>query len=97
MGWHDCAVHALAVEPATQYPGRLLVDLDYIVGWVCPTPPADTFDFWICPATLVFDEAWDLADGVDVRGSALSCHSMRSSGPFPTFTVVARGPSMPQI
>ncbi len=51
-------------------PGRLLVDLDYIVGWVSPTSPATTLDFWICPATLVFDPARDLTTDVDMRGWA---------------------------
>jgi hypothetical protein len=38
MAWHDYAVHAIAVEPAPPQPGRLLVDLDYLVDWVRATP-----------------------------------------------------------
>jgi hypothetical protein len=68
MSWHDCAVHAVAVEPAPPNPGRLLVDLDYIVEWVCPKPPANAFSFAICPSTLVFDEAWDLVGDINLRG-----------------------------
>lgn len=68
MSWHDCAVHAVAVEPASLVPGQLLVDLDYIVTWVPPAPPAKTFSFWVCPATLVFYQAWDLIAAVDLRG-----------------------------
>jgi hypothetical protein len=34
--WHDNAVHAVALEPALPDPGRLLLDLDYIVEWVAP-------------------------------------------------------------
>jgi len=33
MGWHDNAVHAIAVEPAPPHPGSLLLDIDYIVEW----------------------------------------------------------------
>ena len=29
MGWHDNAVHAVAVEQLPDAPGRLLLDLDY--------------------------------------------------------------------
>jgi hypothetical protein len=36
MDWHDNAVHAVALEPALPDPGRLLLDLDYIVEWVAP-------------------------------------------------------------
>jgi hypothetical protein len=74
MDWHDNAIHAIAVEPVLENPGRLLVDLDYIVGWVSPTSPATTLDFWICPATLVFDPAWDLTTDVDMRGWAFQLH-----------------------
>jgi hypothetical protein len=70
MGWHDAAVHALAVEPAAQYPGRLLVDLDYIVEWVAPAEPGGAFNFWLAPSTLVFDQAADLRGDLDLTGTA---------------------------
>ena len=57
MGWHDNKIHAMAVEPGPDYPGRLLLDLDYIIEWVAPEPPARDLSSWICPATLVFDPA----------------------------------------
>jgi hypothetical protein len=83
MGWHDNAIHAVAVEPVPDNPGRLLLDLDYIVEWVSPTSPASTLDFWICPATLVFDPAWDLTADVDTRGWAfqLFLNAITWSGP----------------
>ena len=68
MSWHDNAIHAVAVEPVPDHPGRLLLDLDYIVGGILPEPPATRVSFWICPATLVFDEAWDLTADADLRG-----------------------------
>jgi hypothetical protein len=73
MDWHDNAIHAIAVEPVPDNPGRLLVDLDYIVGWVSPTSPSTTLDFWICPATLVFDPAWDLTTD---RGRLTQLHAV---------------------
>jgi hypothetical protein len=83
MGWHDNAIHAIAVEPVPDNPGRLLLDLDYIVEWVSPESPATTLDFWICPATLVFDPAWDLTADVDMRGWAfqLFLNAITRSGP----------------
>ena len=72
MSWHDNQVHAIALEPALPEPGRLLLDIDYIVQWVPPQPPSDLLSFWICPATLVFDPAWDLTTDIDLRGWAFS-------------------------
>jgi hypothetical protein len=68
MGWHDNAIHAVALEPAPGHPGRLLLDLDYIIEWVRPEPPSRRLSFWICPATLVFDRAWDLTADIDLQG-----------------------------
>ena len=75
MGWHDCALHTIAfqstslVQPAQPYYGRLLLDIDYIVKWVAPTPPAEHFMFWLCPATLVFRDAWGLVADLDLTVS----------------------------
>jgi hypothetical protein len=68
MSWHDNEVHAIAIEPAPPEPGRLLLDIDYIVQWVPPQAPFRLISFWICPATLVFDPAWDLTTDIDLRG-----------------------------
>jgi hypothetical protein len=71
MGWHDVAVHALATEAEDHNPGRLLIDLDYIVEWIPPTGDETYFSFWIVPATLVFNHAWDLAVDIALHSSAL--------------------------
>jgi hypothetical protein len=68
MSWHDVALHAVAFEPSLPYPGRLLLDLDYIVGGEKPAPPSTTFHFWMCPATLVFERASDLVANLDLVG-----------------------------
>ena len=83
MDWHDNAIHAVALEPVPNHPGRLLLDLDYIVEWVAPEAPATTLSFWICPATLVFDPAWDLTTDIDLRGWSfqLSLDAITRSGP----------------
>ncbi|HEY7136522.1 MAG TPA: hypothetical protein VIB48_15815 [Acidimicrobiia bacterium] len=83
MGWHDNAVHALAFEPALPHPGRLLVDLDYIIEWVKPAPPDSAFKFWICPATLVFDAASDLVVDADLTAQSfeLSLDAITRSEP----------------
>ncbi|MGW0214749.1 hypothetical protein ACWDXH_10170 [Micromonospora chokoriensis] len=63
MGWHDCRIHALSIGDGTDNelpPARLLLDLDYIVRWVQPEGEDQRFTFWIAPATLVFDGAWNI-------------------------------------
>lgn len=68
MGWHDCRVHAVSVGEREEgdFPwNRVLLDLDYIVGWVDPAFLRRHFTFWMAPATLVFDEAWDIKGELD--------------------------------
>ncbi|MFG1780248.1 hypothetical protein ACGFIR_13955 [Micromonospora sp. NPDC049051] len=63
MGWHDCRVHAVSIgeyEDDTLPPARMLLDLDYIVRWVQPTGQDGRFTFWVAPATLVFERAWNI-------------------------------------
>ena len=63
MGWHDCRIRAVSIteyEDDTVPPARLLLDLDYIVRWVEPVRPEKHFTFWVTPATLVFERAWDI-------------------------------------
>ena len=83
MDWHDNAIHALAFERAPSDPGRLLLDIDYIVEWVPPEAPATTLSFWICPATLVFDNAWDLTTDIELyaRSFDLSLNAIERSAP----------------
>ncbi|MEV4260441.1 hypothetical protein [Kribbella sp. NPDC049584] len=71
MGWHDCRVHAVSIGVAEDgFPWiRVLLDLDYIVEWV--KPKAGRFSFWITPATLVFDEAWDVTGQLDPTNDLL--------------------------
>jgi hypothetical protein len=68
MGWHDNAVHAIAVEPAPPHPGSLLLDIDYIVEWVRRPEPGGLLSSWVCPATLVFHQAWDLVTDINLQG-----------------------------
>lgn len=65
MGWHDCRIHALSlIEDDDLPPARLLLDLDYIVRWVEPARWRKHFTFWIAPATLVFEQTWDLTGDI---------------------------------
>ena len=39
---------------------KLLLDIDYILDWVKPTYDNSYFNFWVSPATLVFENVYDL-------------------------------------
>jgi hypothetical protein len=83
MSWHDNAVHAIAWQPLAEEPGALLLDIDYIVSAVAPEPPDRRLSFWISPATLVFEPAWDLTTSIDRNGWAfqLFLNSITRSAP----------------
>lgn len=83
MGWHDAAVHGFALEPALPWPGRVLLDLDDIVKWEMPTQRSNPIAFWLCPSTLVFDDAGDLIADIDLGGRAfeLSIDELERSDP----------------
>ncbi|MGW2872621.1 hypothetical protein [Kitasatospora sp. NPDC001225] len=70
MGWHDATVHGLYVQQTDDFLPRLLLDLDYIVQWVHPVRPARNFSFWVAPATLAFEEVWDLQGDFGFEGMA---------------------------
>ena len=57
MGWHDATVHAIAVIPEKF---ELILDIDYILQWVHPQEGETYFKFWVSPATLVFENVYDL-------------------------------------
>jgi len=57
MGWHDAKVWGLLANPENR---EYLVDLDYIFNWVHPKEGEEYFEFWVAPATMVFDNAYQV-------------------------------------
>src|SRR5689334_9123992 len=75
MGWHDATVHAIAFHEDEQgAQDALLLDLDYIVRWLDPEPPAEYFTFLVAPATLVFENVWNLQGELDTRAGRMLLH-----------------------
>jgi hypothetical protein len=62
MGWHDCQVHAISFIPKNF---EIAFDIDYIFKWVNPLPGETYFKFWITPATLVFENVYELKMELD--------------------------------
>lgn len=57
MGWHDNPIHALAFQPESH---EVSLDIDYIFKWEQPLSGENHYRFWISPATLVFEDVFDL-------------------------------------
>jgi len=71
MDWHDVQIHAIAM--ANEFPRlvELLLDLDYIIQWVDPRPPEEYHNFWLAPATLVFENVSEL--NIRLQTEQLEC------------------------
>ncbi|MEI6620847.1 MAG: hypothetical protein WCP28_02940 [Actinomycetes bacterium] len=80
VSWHDNAVHAFAFEPEPSS-GTLMLDIDHIVQWIKPVGGAEAYSFWICPATLVLPDAFDLKLNVDPIGYDLAIVDCDVDGP----------------
>jgi hypothetical protein len=59
MGWHDVAIHAIGFEQ-DGVRAQLLLDIDYMLEWIDPVPKRRHYTFLVCPATLVFEDAWSI-------------------------------------
>jgi len=57
MGWHDSQIHAMAFSPANF---ELILDIDYILKWIHPKPEETYYKFWVAPATLVFENVYEI-------------------------------------
>jgi hypothetical protein len=81
MGWHDATIHGLYIQQTDAVLPRLLLDLDYIVRWVQPLPPEKHFNFWVSPATLVFEDVWDLEGDLGFKAPQLRWRTVLSGPP----------------
>jgi len=73
MSWHDNHVHALRIIEGAHGVGELILDLDYILEWICN---AAGNKFRIVPATLRFLEVSNLRVSLDYATPAAAL------GPF---------------
>jgi hypothetical protein len=62
MSWHDNHVHGLRIVEGAHGLGELVLDLDYIVEWICD---AGGSKFRITPVTLRFLEVSNLRVSLD--------------------------------
>jgi hypothetical protein len=58
MGWHDCPIYGIL------FANNVAFDIDYIFKWVLNEQNKHN-EFWISPATLVFEQARNLKIEID--------------------------------
>lgn len=73
MSWHDNHVHGLRIVEGAHGSGELVLDLDYILEWICQ---GEECKFRIVPAALRFFEVTDLRITLDYATPAAAL------GPF---------------
>ncbi len=82
MGWHDCAVHAVAFRPEHF---ELRLDLDYLLEWIAPAEPGAPLAFRLAPATLVFHDVSDVALALEPWTGVLpTLNAITRADPRPT-------------
>lgn len=66
MQWHDARIYAIAFSPQAF---ELIFDIDYIFQWVQPELNDNRFMFWVAPATLVFENVYDIKFNIETLGN----------------------------
>src|SRR5688572_3301573 len=84
MSWHDNAVHGLQIRSGPHGSGMLLLDIDYIVEWICP--PDSPCLFSLAPATLAFQEVYELKVDIDYAAATAA------TGPFSIMNIQRQPP-----
>ena len=59
MGWHVCPIYGI------HFADNVALDIDYIFKWVLSEKDSH-YEFWISPATLVFEQARNLRIEIDL-------------------------------
>lgn len=55
IGFHDCKIYACGFDSEKN---QLLIDIDFITQWI--DSEGGTYSFGVLPATLIFENVWDL-------------------------------------
>ena len=64
ISWHDCKIFGLAFDELKY---KLYFDIDFISEWVMPENNKKYYKLRIAPATLVFNNVWDINFEIDTN------------------------------
>ena len=94
LSWHDNVIHGFRIslpEPELgDWRSDLILDIDYIVEWLCGDP--QDVRFRVAPADLVFHDVGDLKIGLEYPSGMLSEISINTIHRMPAKPAHDRGP-----
>jgi hypothetical protein len=64
LNWHDCKIYGLAFDDVSF---KFYIDIDLIIEWINPIGKDGGYKFKIAPATLVFENVWNLVFDIDTN------------------------------
>jgi hypothetical protein len=78
LSWHDCTVWGIELHPpdpdAGDWTCDLVLDIDFIVEWLCGVGSEDRTRFRVAPATLRFHAVSDLRIAIEWGTSGVTLH-----------------------
>ena len=78
LSWHDCTIWGLELHPpdpdAGDWTCDLVLDIDFIVDWLCGVESADRIRFRVAPATLRFHTVSDLRIAIEWGTTGVPLH-----------------------
>jgi hypothetical protein len=74
MGWHDSRIYATAFSPEKC---EIIFDIDYIFQWIHPKQDENYFSFWVSPATLIFENVYNVEFSFQSYDGALEIDSIK--------------------
>jgi hypothetical protein len=86
LSWHDCHIWGIDLRPgdpdAGDWTSDLVLDIDFIVDWVCGAAPDAPMQFRVAPATLVFHGVTDPRIAIDWgrSGHQIALHAASIDG-----------------
>ncbi len=62
--WHDCKIFGFAFDESRY---KLYFDIDFIDEWIAPQKRGKRYKLKIAPATLIFNNVWDVNFDIDTN------------------------------
>ena len=77
INWHDSRIYGIGFDGANY---KLLFDVDIIIDWK-KNANQEYYDVFLAPATLVFENVWDLSFDIETWNIVLDIENVRAINP----------------
>ncbi|PKF60179.1 hypothetical protein CW745_16385 [Psychromonas sp. psych-6C06] len=78
MGWHDSIIYS-SFAKIDDY--EFVLDLDYIFNRVKPELEGDSFNFWVSPVTMVFQNVSDIKVNIESQQGEIEVSDLLMESP----------------